>query len=674
MKKFNNLFLIIDAYALIHRSYHALPESLSSRSGESVNAVYGFSSILLKALKDFMPRYIAAAFDLEDKTFRALEFNEYKANREKAPDSLYKQVPRVMQVLEAFNIPILSYPGFEGDDIIGTLVFIVENNNPDTDILIATGDLDTLQLVSDKTKVYTMKRGVNDTIMYDTDAVEERFEFSPPYLPEYKGLRGDPSDNIPGIKGVGEKTAQKLISRHKTLEVLFEFLKKGERGDLSENMAKKILEGEEEALFSRMLATIRTDAPIKFNLRDAEWASFDHREVLAVFQDLNFRGLSERLLDIIGLESPLFGEKTREEEMLSALDDARRANILSEEVYKLEKDIIPVILKMERHGVLLDEKKLEYVKKEIKTRLKGVEKDIYKEAGREFNINSPSQLSEVLFSELEIDTKGIKKTPTKNLSTAAPQLEKIIDKHPIIEKILYQRELQKMLSTYIDPLPEHKEKDGRIHSKFHSLGTSTGRMSSSNPNMQNIPIKGNWASSIRSAFVAKENNLFLSCDYSQMELRIIAHLADDKNMKDAFIKGEDIHASTASLVFGVSIDNVSSTMRSRAKELNFGIIYGIGSRSFARSAGISVAEAQDFIDRYLSIFSGVAFYMEKTKEDAEKRGYVETIYGRKRFLPDIYSNNPMIKSFAQRAAINMPVQGSAADIVKMAMLEADKKV
>jgi len=667
-------FVVIDAYALIHRAYHALP-ALHTQQGEQTNAVFGFSSILLRVLKEFNPTYIAAAFDLEDETFRKKEFQQYKAQRKKAPDELYAQIPRVREVLGAFHIPILSHPGYEGDDIIGTLVCFVENNHPDVENIIVSGDLDTLQLISGRTKVYTLRRGVSDTILYDNDAVVARYGFDADYIAEYKGLRGDASDNIPGVQGVGEKTASRLIAEHKTLETIFRKLKEGQDIGVSKRIEEQLLSSEEDALFSRMLATIKQDVPLQFALRDATWGLFDPNEVRALFQDLHFYSLVERLRGIRGFEEgSLFAKQmSRKQEMQLQLDDAWRSTLLSQELYDVEKALIPIVEKMEKKGIMLHERVLQDVQKKIEKKLRAIEAKIYEHAGQAFNVNSPRQISEVLFDVLKIPSKGVRKTSTKAYSTSADQLEKIQDKHPIVPLILQQRELQKLVSTYLTPLPKYKQQDNRIHSQFIPLGTTTGRMSSNHPNLQNIPIRGEWASMLRKAFVAEKGNLFLACDYSQMELRVVAHMANDQNMRESFLRGEDIHQRTASLVFGVDIDKVDSDMRYRAKALNFGIIYGIGARSFARSAGISPDEAREFMDTYLAVFRGIAQYMEDAKEMARQHGYAITMYGRKRFLPDIHSSNPLLRSIAERVAINMPIQGTAADIVKMAMVRTDKE-
>lgn len=668
------LCIIIDSHALIHRAYHALPR-LSTPQGELTNAVFGFSSILVKVLREFRPDYLVAAFDVAGPTFRKEEYEEYKATRTKAPDDLYAQIPRVKEVLDAFNIPILEKEGFEADDVIGTVCSIMEEKYPDIDVLVVSGDLDTLQLVTKRARVYTMKKGVQDTIIYDEKAVKERFGFSPKHLPEYKGLRGDASDNIIGVVGVGEKTASSLIQKFGTLEKMYAALEGGRDAGVSPRVANLLIDQKDQALFSRMLATIRRDVPIHFDIQKAAWGGFDQRVAKALFEELSFRGLIGRLAGLDGFDevdapSPAV---SRRDELLAQVEDAREAGLLSGEIYEVEKNLVDVVLAMEERGVRIDTEILGRLQADIKKKLEEIEKEIYRVAGMEFNINSPKQMGVVLFETLGISPKGIKKTPGKEFSTAADELEKIKDEHPVVSLILQQRELQKMLSTYIAPLPESVGPDGRIHSTLIPLGAATGRMSSSNPNLQNIPIRGEWGGHIRAAFIPGEGKQFLACDYSQMELRIVAHLAKDKNMIEAFKNGEDIHARTASLVFGIDLQDVTKDMRYRAKALNFGLIYGIGHRAFARSAGISVDEAKDFMDRYLAVFSGVADYIENAKEVARERGYAETLFGRKRFLPDLHSPNPGLRAFAERAAINMPAQGTTADIVKMAMVRAEKE-
>ena len=671
------LFVIIDSNAIFHRAYHALPR-FETKKGELVNAVFGFSSILLKALKDFKPDYIAAAFDVAAPTFRDVEYEEYKATRVKAPDELYAQIPRIKEVLSVFNVPVYEQEGFEADDVIGTVARIVKEKTNNVDVLIVSGDLDTLQLVDKRVRVYTMKKGVADTIIYNTEAVNKRFGgLTPEQLPDYKGLRGDPSDNIPGVPGIGEKTAIILISKYKNLEKLYDVLDKGKVEGVGPKMAEALKENREQAFFSRMLATIREDVPIDFNLEATRWGGFGHDTVEALFRELNFNSLLRRLPSVRGFEEydHTKGEaKGRLAQILQDIEETYGANILSDELYKLEKELAPIIVEMEERGIKIDKKILVRLEKKLSASLKTLKQKIYKKAGGEFNANSPKQLSEILFGKLGIDTKGLKKTRGGETSTAAGELEKLRGRHPIIELMLKQRELQKLLSTYITPLPKLADEAGRIHTTFNPLGTATGRLSSNNPNLQNIPMRGDFAREIRNAFVAETGKVFFACDYSQMELRIVAHLAHDKNMIEAFKRGEDIHTRTASLVFGVDIKDVTPDMRWRSKALNFGIIYGMGATAFAQSAEISRDEASKFIERYFSVFEGVDQYMKAVKEKAYQLGYVETMFGRKRFLPDLHSPNPMLRAMAERAAINRPVQGTAADIIKMAMVDVSRKL
>ena len=671
----NKICVVIDAHALIHRAYHAVP-ALANKEGEIVNAVYGFTTMLLSVLKEFQPYYFIATFDEYAPTFRKELFEEYKAQRKQAPDDLYAQIPRIHQVLEAFCVPVFVKAGFEADDLIGTLVHTIEHTTKNIDAIIVSGDLDTLQLVSKRTKVYTMKRKLDDTILYDTQAVQEKYGFAPEYLAEYKGLRGDQSDNIPGVKGVGEKTAQKLIQKFSTLDALYKAIDNEDDIGTTDRYVNLLKEHKDEAFFSRELATIRKDVPIDLDIEQAVWGGFDSYKVRQVFEELSFRRLLKNFEELEQTDSTQPEQPqhiNHKDQMNQELEQTHSTGALSEKLYAIEKQIIDIVLQMEQKGIGMDEQALNTLKTKLEKKLHATEKQIYKQAGKEFNINSPQQLAQVLFEELNIDTKGLKKTSTKKISTAAGELEKIVDKHPIISHILQQRELQKILSTYINTLPTYKQEDGRVHTTFHPLGTSTGRMSSSDPNLQNIPIRGEWANDLRAVFVAEQGKQFLACDYSQMELRIVAHIADDKDMIDVFQKDQDIHKQTAALVFGVEQEKVTSNMRYRAKALNFGIIYGIGPRAFAQTAGVSMDEARDFIDRYLSVFQGVSRYMNDAKQKAQDLGYAETMFGRKRFLPDIHSPNPQFRAFAERVAINMPIQGTAADIVKIAMVQCNKE-
>ena len=683
--------IIIDSNALVHRSYHALPDSFRSSSGELVNAVYGFTAVLIKVLREFDPEYIAATFDVAAPTFRDKEYKEYKAKRTKAPDDLYAQIPLVKEVLRAFHIPIYEQEGFEADDVIGTIVRQAPKKAPlqDLEIIIVTGDLDALQLVSKHVKVFTLRKGIQDTVLYGEKEVRDRYGLDPSQLIDYRALRGDPSDNIIGVPGIGEKTATELLQRFTTLENLYDSIEKEDPEGIRPRILDLLRTHKDDSFFSQMLATIRLDVPVQFSLSDARWKKYNKQEVVDVLQKLAFKSLISRLDTLTSPSDqenkpqvealpPLAGEGEEVEEespnIIEELLQLKEQGIFSDKIFKLEKSVTPVLIKMQKRGVRLDTKKLLVLEKEASKNLRALEKKIYKDAEHEFNINSPQQLSVVLFDELGLSTRGISKTPAGVLSTAASELEKLADAHAITAHILAYREIQKLLSTYIIPIPKLLDDSSRVHTTFNQLGTSTGRMSSSDPNLQNIPIRSPLGARVREAFIPSAGKKFISADYSQMELRIAAFLADDKEMLGAFERGEDIHIYTAARVFGIPEKEVTAEMRFRAKSLNFGLIYGIGIRSFARSAGISQSEAKEFMTTYMEIFSGIALYMEKTREFVRANGYVETLWGRKRYFPDITSGNPMARRAAERAAINMPVQGTGADIVKYAMVEVEKRV
>ncbi len=783
-------FILIDAYALIHRAYHALPP-LTTKNGEMVNAVFGFSSILLKVINEFKPDYMAAAFDMPEPTFRHEEYKEYKAKRPEAPPDLYPQVPRVKEILKALGVPIYEKSGYEADDIIGTITKKIVGE--DIGILILTGDMDTLQLVNNNVKVYTPKRGLNEPIIYDEKKVMERFEgLKPSQMVDFKGLKGDPSDNIPGVKGIGEKTAINLLSRYKTIEKLYEAVGKDKVDGASQSVLEKLKTGKDMAFFSKKLSILNLNVPINFSLKENEFEKINKENLIKVFRDLGFTRLIERLnpsgeqgalimpammpipqdkgiflsyslkddgdleslaigennnvsilennfsnaskilsdkkikktchdfkplikalrregVDLNGLEFDSFiaayilnpGERDYGIKKLSLKEfgqsfsgepaevlaakinalrrlkpilKARLAVTETEDVFeKIEMPLIPILAKMEETGIKLNGQKLKKIDRRLEDKLKNLEKKIHKLAGERFNINSPQQLAEILFSKLKIPgaLKGgrIRKTPGGALSTNAGELEKLRTEHKIIDEILSYRELAKLKSTYTDALPELADKNGRVHTTFNQAGTATGRLSSQDPNLQNIPAHGAWGDEIRAAFIAEKGFKFLSVDYSQIHLRIIAALANDKKMIEAFEKSLDIHKFTASEINNVPLNKVTPKMRFAAKELNFGIIYGMGSQSFAESAKISKEQAEKFIGEYLRDFSGIAKYIEILKNDARKNGFAVTFFGRRRYLPELDSPNYMLRSQAERIAVNMPIQGLEADIMKKAMIE-----
>jgi DNA polymerase-1 len=794
--------VLIDSHALVHRAFHALP-MLTAPDGRPTNAAYGFLSVLLKMIADLKPDAIAATFDLAGPTFRHEAFEDYKAHREKAPDELYAQIPMVKELLHALGIPIYEYAGFEADDVIGT---IAEQTRaiPNLQTVIVTGDLDTLQLVEGtKVVVFTLRKGMTDTFTYDESEVKARYGLSPAQVADFKGLKGDPSDNIPGVSGIGEKTASALIGHFGSLEHVLEAAtsEKPEK-PLTPKLAEKLRAEHDMALFSKKLATIVRDAPVEFVLADAEWTRrVDAQALEAKCRELGFSTIVKRLSSVLNtaaaaasvqpldfgggapagpqamlaaepsdlpqgsaaavhadiadgairalyltvdgdavasLENPtparvaqalalypaLIGHDLKP--LLRLLDDAqmpsaeltdtkilawltapdardyslervhsdvlgsalpegpaaaacaawRLATPLRERVSAVdmnrvmteaEMPLIAILARMERLGIRVDTHLLKELSIIAARELAALEKSIYKKAGEEFNINSPSQLGEILFTKLGITGK-VRRTAGGAPSTAAPELEKLRDEHPIIDLVLQYRELAKLEGTYIEPFPSLVAADGRVHTTYNQTGTATGRVSSNDPNMQNIPAGGELGTRFRAAFVPEPGLRLLSLDYSQLELRLVAHIAHDETMLEAFRNGEDIHTRTACEVFGIAPAQVTRDMRRQAKVLNFGIIYGMGSVGFARAAGVSRTDAKRFIDEYFVRFSGIARYMEATKQQAFEQGFVSTLLGRRRPLPDIASRIPQLAAAAERMAINHPIQGTGADLMKLAMI------
>ncbi|MEF3691819.1 MAG: DNA polymerase I [Candidatus Moraniibacteriota bacterium] len=821
--------VLLDGNAIIHRSFHALPP-FTTKKGELVNAVYGFSSTLLAVIDRFKPEYIVATFDLKGPTFRHEEFEDYKATRVKAPDELYSQIERVKEVVKTFNIPIYEKEGFEADDMIGTIAAKIGGDEKDPEVIIVTGDMDTLQLVNDNTKVYTMSRGLSKAILYDQEAVSIRYGgLMPEQLKDYKGLRGDASDNIPGVKGIGEKGAINLLKEYGSLENIYKNIA-NIKGSLKEKLEKdKML-----AFTSKKLGTIKIDVPIEFDLKKCQTHDFDRQKLINLFRELNFFSLIKRLqADNNGLNGKAeilkskvkagvkdfkysvlkdgeiedfiaelekekeFALSVREEEMAFSWKAGRAyslelnpdnlcklKNILEDEEIKktgwnlkndyktlknkgivlqgisfdvmladyvlrsgekielerlimaelgeefidsgsgqisllgssreqeaqklcrkvdylwklkgilegkilavadeqkkysktknlakvfsdIEMPLAEILAEMEINGIKINEIIFKGVSEKISVQVENLEKKIQELAGKNFNVNSTQQLATVLFEDLKISTEGIKKNKT-GFSTAAPELEKLKDVHPIIKKIESYRELFKLKTTYLENIPLLVGKDGRIHTTFKQEVTATGRLSSENPNLQNIPIKSELGKVIRTAFEAEAGNVFVSADYSQIDLRVMAHMSGDKKMCEAFWAGEDIHLKTAAEVNKVTLSKVTQKMRREAKALNFGIIYGMGSFGFSQSADISRAEAKKFIDEYMQNFAQVAEFIKKTKDLARKKEFVETETGRRRYLAEINSPNFMVQAGAERMAINMPIQGLAADIMKLAMVK-----
>jgi DNA polymerase-1 len=718
--------VLLDSHAIIHRAYHALPDFVSSR-GEPTGALYGLSTMIMKIISDLKPDYIVACYDLPGKTFRHEAYDGYKGTRKKTDDALIAQLKNSRKIFEAFDIPIYDSAGFEADDVLGTISHQLKKNK-NINIIIASGDMDTMQLVDDKkVQIFTLKKGITDTILYDEDAVQERFGFKPKFLPDYKGLRGDTSDNIIGIKGIGEKTATTLISHFGTIEEIYKKIKKDPESfkklGLTDRIINLIKDNEEEALFSKTLATIRTDAKVDFSLPEKTfWENVKPEKIEQVFILFEFRSLFARLksfftkdgveaktntlgfsfegdkdekIDPILLQEAsialwlinsdisnpslsdilIFANKKSFKEAYKYIFEVLKEKNLEKVFNEIEKPIIPIVKEMEDYGILIDKKYFEDLSTLYHKELDKLTKKIYSQAGTEFNINSPKQMGEVLFDKMGMKSPGktAKKNASGSFSTKVSVLEELEEENPIITDILSYRELQKLLSTYVDVIPKMVGADGRLHSRFLQNSTTTGRFSSIDPNLQNLPIKTELGRRIRTGFVAKKGYKLAAFDYSQIELRVAAILSGDKKMTEIFKIGEDIHSGVASFVFGVPLEKVDSEMRRKAKVINFGIIYGMGVSALRKNLGGTREEAQKFYNNYFEQFSGVKDYLENVKIFARKNSYVETLFGRRRYFPNINSRIPFLQNMAERTATNAPIQGTAtADIIKLAIRFVDE--
>ncbi|MBP6881103.1 MAG: hypothetical protein KBC35_00540 [Candidatus Pacebacteria bacterium] len=707
--------VLLDAHAILHRAYHALPD-FSSPTGEPTGALYGVTTMLLKIIEDFKPEYIAACYDLPEPTYRHEAFDGYKAGRAKTDESLVAQIIRSRDIFKVFGIPIYERPGFEADDMLGSIAHLTAGEK-DLRVIIASGDMDTMQCVDkQRVQVFTLKKGIKDTILYDEKAVKERFGFGPKLVPDYKGLRGDTSDNIPGIVGIGEKTATTLITSFGSLEKIYAKLEKSEKPFVEAGLTPRIItllkEGKEEAEFSKMLATIRTDALEAFDVEETEWkVQADTDAVITLFTELGFRAVTDRVKKLFSLSteevervtSQVSEQELQEASILLWLLESERTNASYDDIVDyghsflktstwaetvvalrkrvqeeglekiftdIELPLIPVLAKMKEIGITLDVKYLEKLSKKFHEELTGLEKQIYELAGTEFNINSPKQLGDVIFDTLGLKPKNAKKTAGGQRSTKESELEKLRGEHPIIEVILRYRELQKLVSTYVDNLPQMVGEDGRVHSTLLQTGTATGRMASKDPNLQNIPIRTEEGRMVRGAFVAAPGYQLVSIDYSQIELRIAAILSQDPSMVEIFKRGEDVHTGVAVRVFGVKPEEVTADMRRKAKVINFGILYGMGVNALRQNLGEGTPreEAQEFLNAYFNTFTRLAQYLEDTKTFARQHGYTETLIGRRRYFPGIASNVQFIRAQAERMAINAPIQGTAADCMRIAML------
>lgn len=716
MENKNKKIVLLDTHAIIHRAYHALPDFTTS-SGEPTGALYGVASMVLSIVNNLDPDYIIACYDMPGGTFRSEIDVKYKANRQKADDDLVEQIVKSRAIMDALSIPYYEKKGYEADDLLGTIAEQLKKDK-NNEIIIASGDMDTLQLVDgNRVKVFTLKKGLNDTVLYNEKAVKERFGFGPKLLPDFKGLRGDPSDNIIGIAGIGEKTATNLITNFGSIEDIYKRLKKDRESfkkiGVTDRIVNLLEEGEEEAEFSKTLAGIIKNVKIKFSLPKKTWRESVKIENLeSVFNQFEFRSLIPRFKKVLTGEEELVEkeespevspEDLRKVSIALWLIDSEKTNpdvsdILSfaktkdfgeakkiiwkelkkrnlEMVYKeIEAPIIPIIERMEKRGVLIDKKYLEKLSKEYHKKLEKIEREIYKLSGEEFNIKSPKQLGEVLFVKMGLPTKGVKKSASGGYSTNISVLEKLKDEHPIIQSIMDFRELQKLLSTYIDVIPDMVSEDGRLHAEFLQHGTSTGRFSSNNPNLQNIPTRSDLGRAIRDAFIATPGYKLVSFDYSQIELRITAILSGDEYMTKTFKEGRDIHAAVAAKVFNVSEDKVDREMRRMAKIINFGIIYGMGVNALRKNINSSKEEAEKFYEDYFESFSSIKSYLDKTKDFARANGYTETLFNRRRYFGSINSRVPFIRAMAERMAINAPIQGTSADLIKLSMKMIDEKM
>src|SRR3990167_8213726 len=570
-EKSKKRLVLFYAHAILHRAYHALPEFASSK-GEPTGGLYGLCAMILKIIEELKPDYLAACFDRPEKTYRHEAYDGYKAGRKKADDALVSQIIRSRDVFGAFGIPMYEKAGYEADDLLGTIVKQLEDDK-NTEIVIASGDMDTLQLVKGKkTRVYTLKKGISDTILYDEDKVKERYGFAPKLLPDYKGLRGDPSDNIIGVKGIGDKTATSLVKEFGTLENIYKEIKKSDEKFKAIGITPRVIEllkeGEDEARFSKILAEIKKEeAP-------ASREEVNPRELKKISIAL---WLLDSNLSNPNMEDVLRYARTTEFKKAgeTILADIKKNN-LSFVYEEIELPLIDVVEKMDKRGVLIDKDRLKDLSVKYHEELDRLEKEIFSLSGNKFNINSPKQLAEILFDKMGLETKGLKKTEGGSRSTRESELVKLESRYPIIRILLSYRELQKLLSTYIDNIPALLDDKNRLHTTLLQAGTTTGRMASQNPNLQNIPIKNPLGREIRKSFIADKGYKIVTFDYSQIELRIAAFLSKDERLLEIFKKGEDVHTAVASEVFGVPLDCVDKEMRRRARVINFGIMYGMG--------------------------------------------------------------------------------------------------
>ena len=704
--------LLIDAYAMIYRAYYAFIRAprMNSR-GENTSAIFGFVVTFEDLLKRLKPSHIAVAFDPAGPTFRHEAFEQYKAQRQETPEDIRWAVPRIKQILQAMNVPVLEVPGYEADDVIGTIAHKAEQEG--FEVYMATPDKDYGQLVTEHIFMYRPRHTGGFEKLGPQEVCEKYGLQSQSQVIDLLGLMGDSSDNIPGCKGVGEKTAVQLLQQFGSIDGLL-----ANTDQLKGALQRKVQEQVEEIRFSRFLATIKTDVPIEF---DAQALVYQERnwELLApIYRELEFNSLLKQVPTALKQPAPKVGKKIRPQEVTLDLfadmnpaiehtmkqtseEDDSKARLVSyllnpEVAYnpdqpvnwealeadtslwnlyqEVELPLSAILREMEQIGVRIDVPMLKQAEAKLNNELQTIEQQIYTSVGMTFNINSPKQVGEVLFDQLQLDDKA-KKSKTGQYSTSEEVLLALKPKHPVVGLILEYRELKKLISTYISALPNYiNPTTGKIHTTYNQTVTATGRLSSSNPNLQNLPIRSERGQLIRQAVIPDEGCLFLSADYSQIELRLMAHFSQDPHLVQAFLSGQDIHAATAAKIFNVSIEEVTKEQRRQAKTANFGIIYGISAFGLAQQLDCSRSEAKALIDGYFAAFPGVIDYIEKQKELARQQGYAVTLFGRKRYLPDILSHNATVRSFAERNAVNSPIQGTAADIIKMAMVTIHRRL
>ena len=707
--------LLVDAYAMIYRAYYAFIRAPRMNSkGDNTSAIFGFVIALDDLLRKLNPMYVGVAFDPHGATFRHEAYEQYKAQREETPEDIRRAVPIIKRLLEVMNIPVLEVPGFEADDVIGTLAKQAENAG--FEVYMATPDKDYGQLVSEHIFMYRMRHTGGFEVLGPKEVCDKYGLQHQSQVIDLLGLMGDASDNIPGCKGVGEKTAVSLLQQFGSIDGIL-----AQVDQIKGALKQKIETQVENIRFSRFLATIRTDVAIVLDEQLLLRKEPDMDGLVALYTELEFTSLLKKLVPsaqpepkkqpkkqkvesgVLDLFAELESGETQavmsipqrspQEEMEARLCQyllnpevaynpmkepdwaALKSDVALWTLYnEVELPLVAILKEMENAGVRVDVEKLRQGEMQLTAELDELEKRIYASVGTQFNINSPRQVGELLFEQLKLDSKA-KKSKTGQYATSEEVLVGLKDRHEVVGLILNYRELKKLISTYISTLPSYiSEKDGKIHTTYNQTVTATGRLSSSNPNLQNLPIRSERGRMIREAVIADEGCMFLSADYSQIELRLMAHLSQDEHMLEAFRANQDIHAATAARIFKKPIEQITKDERRKAKTANFGIIYGISAFGLAQQLDCSRTEAKQLIDGYFAAFPRVVSYIEQQKELARQKGYAETLFGRKRYLPDILSRNATVRSFAERNAVNAPIQGTAADIIKMAMVSICRRL